>query len=135
MSRRKANDREDLLTHPIRTRVRESVYQRLVKMMENSDCQSMGELARKILSREKITCYYKDTTMDAPMEELTHIRKELNAIGVNINQITHKFHIADNPSQKIDQVLRVEREYKRVGDKVDRLLAMVFELSKKWLQR
>jgi hypothetical protein len=135
MSRRKANDREDLLTHPIRTRVRESVYQRLVKMMENSDCQSMGELARKILSREKITCYYKDTTMDAPMEELTHIRKELNAIGVNINQITHKFHIADNPSQKIDQVLRVEKEYKRVGDKVDRLLAMVFELSKKWLQR
>lgn len=95
----------------------------------------MGELARKILSKEKITCYYKDTTMDAPMEELTHIRKELNAIGVNINQITHKFHIADNPSQKIDQVLRVEREYKRVGDKVDRLLAMVFELSKKWLQR
>jgi hypothetical protein len=135
MSRRKANDREDLLTHPIRTRVRESVYWRLVKMMENSDCQSMGELARKILSKEKITCYYKDTTMDAPMEELTHIRKELNAIGVNINQITHKFHIADNPSQKIDQVLRVEREYKRVGDKVDRLLAMVFELSKKWLQR
>ncbi len=135
MSGRKANDREELLTNPIRTRVRESVYQRLVKMMENSDCQSIGELARKILSREKIICYYRDTTMDKPMEELTLIRKELNAIGVNINQITHKFHIADSPGQMMDQALRIEKEYKKVGEKVDRLLAMVFDMSKKWLQK
>lgn len=135
MPRRKTNLREELLTHPIRTRVRESVYQRLVKMVENSDCQSIGELARKILSREKITCYYKDSTMDAPMKELSNIREELYAIGVNINQITHKFHIADSPSQMMDQALRVEKEYKKVGDKVDQLLAMVFEMSKKWLQR
>lgn len=135
MSRKKANDREELLAHPIRTRVRGSVYQRLVKMMENSDCQSIGELARKILSREKITCYYRDTTMDKPIEELTLIRKELNAIGVNINQITHKFHIADSPGQMMDQALRVEKEYKKVGEKVDQLLTMVFEMGKKWLQR
>ncbi|MCG8308518.1 MAG: MobC family plasmid mobilization relaxosome protein [Cytophagales bacterium] len=135
MSRRKAKHREELLTHPIRTRIRKSVYQRLVKMMDSSDCQSIGELARKILSREKITCYYRDATMDAPMEELIFIRKELNTIGVNINQITHKFHIADNPGQMIDQAIRVEKEYKKVGEKVDHLLAIVFEISKKWLQK
>jgi hypothetical protein len=58
-------------------------------MLQNSDCHFMGELVRSILSREKITIYQKDVSFDAPMEELIRIRKELNAIGVNINQITH----------------------------------------------
>jgi hypothetical protein len=63
----------------------------------------MAELTRRILSKEKITCYHRDTSLDEPLEELIMIRKELNAIGVNINQITHHFHSIDVPAQKVFQ--------------------------------
>jgi len=46
--------------------------------------QSMGELARKLITREKINCTHTNVTMNAPMEELTSIRKELKAIGINV---------------------------------------------------
>jgi hypothetical protein len=135
MGRKKAKHREELFTRHIQAKVSEKVYNRLNQMLQNSDCHYMGELVRRILSREKITCYHKDASMDAPMEELIRIRHELNAIGVNINQITHSFHISDSPGKQVFQSLRVAEEYKKVGDKVDRLLTMVFELGQKWLQR
>ncbi len=73
--------------------------------------------------------------MDAPMEELSSIRKEINSIGVNINQITHSFHNAEAASQKAFHALKVAEQYRKVGDKVDALLAIVSQLSIKWLQK
>ncbi|NJN27764.1 MAG: plasmid mobilization relaxosome protein MobC [Cyclobacteriaceae bacterium] len=134
MGRSKAPDSQELLTHHIQARVSSKTYSRLNQVLQNSDCQSIGELARKILSREKFTCYYRNTTLDTPIDELISINKELNAIGVNINQITRHFHISETSGQKMFHALKVEQQYKLVGEKVDRLIAVVFELSKKWLQ-
>lgn len=96
----------------------------------------MGELIRKLINREKINCVYTDTTMNAPMEELVSIRKELKAIGVNINQITRSFN-QEKTREAARQyyVMQVAELYKKVDIKVDRLLLMVGELTEKWLQR
>lgn len=79
-------------THPIRTRVTAKTYKRLEQIMQNSNCRSMGEVTRKILSQEKILMLKRDVSMNGTMEELTLIRKELKSIGININQQTRHFH-------------------------------------------
>jgi hypothetical protein len=135
MARKKAKDQNSLLTFVVCARVGESVYSRLNSFIGNSDCHSIGEVARRILSREKILCLHRDTTMDPVVEELASIIKELNAIGVNINQVVHHFHIAENAEQRMFQALKVARQYDKVGEKVERLLEMVSGISKKWLQR
>ncbi|MBX2900334.1 MAG: plasmid mobilization relaxosome protein MobC [Cyclobacteriaceae bacterium] len=135
MARRKSPYPDQLLTRHIQTKVTDEVYQRLEQLQIKSDCQTMGEFARRILSRDKITLFHKDASLDGPMEELTSIRKELKAIGVNINQITHSFHIAQNDNQRNYQAMRAAEEYKKVGAKVDQLLNIVSQLSKKWLQK
>ncbi|HNP94096.1 MAG TPA: plasmid mobilization relaxosome protein MobC [Cyclobacteriaceae bacterium] len=133
MARRKSRYPEQLLTRHIQTKVTEEAYLRLDQLRAKSDCRTLGELARRILSKEKITLFHKDASLDGPMEELTSIRKELNSIGVNINQITHDFHVSQNDSNKNYQALRAVEEYKKVGLRVDRLLEMVSQLSQKWL--
>jgi hypothetical protein len=135
MARRKSPYPDQLLTRHIQTKVTDEVYQRLEQLQIKSDCQTMGEFARRILSRDKITLFHKDASLDGPMEELTSIRKELKAIGVNINQITHSFHIAQNDNQRNYQAMRAAEEYRKVGAKVDQLLNIVSQLSKKWLQK
>jgi hypothetical protein len=135
MARRKAKDQNSLLTFVVCARVGENVYKRLNSFIGNSDCHSIGEVARRILSREKILCLHRDTTVDQVVEELASIRKELNAIGVNINQIVHHFHIAETAEQRMFQALKVAQQYDKVGEKVERLLEMVSGISKKWLQR
>src|SRR5690606_17319478 len=133
MTRRKA-DRTAKLTRLIGLRVSDSFYKRMEEIMENSNCRTVTELARAILYREEIIWKHRDATLESTALELAGIRKELNAMGKNINQITHRFHLADAPNQKLIHAVKVAEEYKKVGIKVDKLLAIASEISRKWLQ-
>jgi len=134
---RKEDDKgkREKLTYSVRTRVNERTFKRLEKLRLNGSCQTIGEVARKVLSREKIVCFHKDITMNAPMEELTRIRKELKAIGININQQTKYFHTSDNDAQRAFYVIKTAELYKGIEAKVDRLLFLVSQMSEKWLQK
>ncbi|WP_316800205.1 mobilization protein [Pedobacter frigidisoli] len=134
MPRKKSKNPEQLLTHPIIVRVNEQTYKRLEKILLHSNCQSIGEVARNILSKEKILMLSRDVTMNAPMEELASIRKELRSIGININQQTHHFHTSENEAQRSFYFMRTSDLYKNVGLKVDRLLELVTKMSMRWLQ-
>lgn len=135
MGRKTIQDSTALLRHPIRTRVDDKVYKRLEDLLSSSNCQSIGQLVRKILSHQRITVYRKDISFEAPVQELIQIRNELRAIGVNINQITHYFHTAETSNQKMFYALKVAESYREVGDKVNVLVEMVARLGEKWLQR
>lgn len=134
MPRKKFKNPEERFTHPIIVRVNERTFTKLEKLMANSNCQSIGEVARNILSKEKILMLNRDVSMNAPMEELASIRKELKAIGVNINQQTRYFHTAINEAQRNFYFMKTSDLYKIVGEKVDRLLVLISKMSLKWLQ-
>lgn len=135
MSRKKALKQDELLTCPVRTRVTKKVYERLEKTISESDCQSIGEVARKILSKEKINLFYRDISLNAPMEEMALIRKELKSIGININQQTHKFHTSESESERAFYVLKTADLYKTVDLKVTNLLLIISRLAEKWLPK
>jgi len=133
MSRHKASERDLLYSYPVRTRVDKATQERLEKLLANSACQSLAEVARKILAQEKILCLYKDISMNGVMEELTTIRKELKAIGVNLNQITRAFHASQSDTQKAFYVIRQTELAKSIEQKTERLLVLVGKLAQKWL--
>jgi methyl-accepting chemotaxis protein len=135
MARKKATNQTELLTRLVGVRLSENVYTRLEKYVESTDCQTVAELGRRLMSKERITYFHKDASMDATMEELSRIRKELNSIGTNINQITHSFHTADVANQRTFLALKVAEQYNKVGDKVEQLLKIVSQLAIKWLQK
>ncbi|MEZ2338821.1 mobilization protein [Mucilaginibacter sp. RCC_168] len=135
MSRKKAEDQDELLSHPIIMRVSEGQFKKLEKIQANSNCQSLGEVVRKILQRQRILYFHKDISLNGPMEELSSIRKELKAIGININQLTRSFHISRHEAQKNFFILKVAERYEKVEEKVDRLLIIVSQLSVEWLQK
>jgi hypothetical protein len=99
MSRPKKSEQEQF-RHLIRVRVNDAVYERLTKMQKQTDCRSICEMARKILSGERINLFHKDASSNQPIEELALIRKELKSIGININQQTHHFHISENQTER-----------------------------------
>jgi hypothetical protein len=135
MSRKKAEDQGELLSHPIIMRVSESHFKKLEQIQANSNCQSLGEVVRKILQKQRILYFHKDVSLNGPMEELSSIRKELKAIGININQLTRSFHISKHETQKNFFILKVAERYEKVEEKVDRLLIIISQLSAKWLQK
>lgn len=133
MGRRRSS--KERLTRIFSVRVSDRYYKRLEEIKKNSNCQYIGEVARRILYREEIVWYHKDASLDTTVAELTLIRKELNAIGININQITRHFHSADIPNQKIFHALKIVDEYKKVGQKLEKVMSVTSEITKKWLRR
>lgn len=136
MPRKKQKDQDAVLSHSLIIRVSPDLYKKLDKILKESECGSIAEVARKILTNRKINCFYKDISMNAPMEELASIRKELKAIGININQITRNFNQEKTKeTQRQYYVLQVAELYKKVDTKVDKLLRLVAMLTEKWLQK
>ncbi len=132
MTRRKV-DRGARLSRIIALRVSDSYYERMQEMVAKSNCQTVGELARSILYHEKVNWYHVDARLESTALELAGIRSELNAMGRNINQITHHFHTADEMKQKMYDALKVAQEYKKVEAKVDQLLQITAKICKEWL--
>ena len=132
---RKKGTLENSLIHRINTRVTDKVFNRLEALVTKSNCHSMSELVRRIVSNEKIVVLHRDMALQQHVHQLSGIRSELHSMGVNINQITHSFHLTHNRHEKIFHALKVGEEYAKVGEKVNTLIEMVDELGKKWLQR
>jgi len=131
MTLRKYNKTEPL-TELIGVRVSKLFYDKLEGLRSNSNCQTIGEFARMILQHQEIIWYHKDASMDNVAVELAGIKKELNSIGSNINQVTRYFNGTAIPNRKIFEALKILDEYKKVGDKVDNLLTIISDLSHKW---
>ncbi len=119
----------------ITIRVSDRFFNQLEEKRKKTNCQNVSEMVRAILYKEKIMFYYTDASLNATALELAGIRKELNLIGNNINQITKFFHAADSSSQKMFHALKVAEDYKRVESKIEKLLIMVSEIGKRWLQK
>jgi hypothetical protein len=135
MGRKKTANPGEMLTEIIMLRVTKGTFDKLENIRSNSDCQTIPEVIRRIIGREKIIFFHKDASMDAPMEMLIAIQKELKTIGVNINQVTRNFNSMAGERQRWYQVKRAAQYYSQVDTRVSLLLTMISQLAKKWLQK
>lgn len=125
----------ETLTKVIHTRVSLKTFNRLDSLRAKSNVRSMGEFLRAIVLREKINWYHKNAELESLAVEIGLVRKELNAIGRNINQITRVFHAATQPGQKMVQAIKAESEYKKVELKVNELLTLMNGAITKWWRK
>lgn len=134
MPRRKSDKPEELLSRNIIVRVTEKQFASLEKLRKESSSLSIAEICRKILSSKQIKLFKQDISMNPIMEELALIRKELKAIGININQITRHFNQDKSNAGRSFFTLKVADQYQKVDDRVEKLLAIISKLAEKWLQ-
>lgn len=120
MSRKKIKNQEEVLTHPIIVRVNQALFEKLVKLQMDSESKSVGQVIRDILENRKINFIIKDRTLSPLMEELAMIRKEIKSIGVNINQQTHKFHVAQSTRERHFHENRTATIYSQIEPKIER---------------
>lgn len=125
-------NRDELLKHKVGVRFDEKTYNKLKSQVQQSNASTVGELVRKIVTNEKVTFFVKDISMEEPTAALIKMRKEINAIGVNINQLTEICHTTDSVEQKFDSMLKVAELYRQVAEKVGEVWKQVNEMSLKW---
>ena len=122
------------LTHVLTTRVDLTTYRKLSSLLDPKPNNDMSHLLRTILTNRPVRTFTRDITLDNFMEELTRLRTEIKHVGVNINQITKKFNSYPEPQRKAFFAKLAFQQYLAIESKIDRLLDIITQLSKKWLQ-
>ncbi|TXJ24882.1 MAG: plasmid mobilization relaxosome protein MobC [Chitinophagaceae bacterium] len=125
----------DALKYDIKLRVTQHHYDRLNKLLSASRYRNMSELLRDIVCNRQVITYTHDESLDIVMIELVRLRKELNSIGININQITRQINSTAKQVLKVTLVLQATAMLKEVKDSMQPILSIVAELSKKWLRK
>ena len=132
MANRKKSD-EAKLKHLLITRVNDQKHEELQKILAGDPTNDMSQLLRDILHKRTIKVFTKDKTLDNTMEELTKLRFEIRAIGVNINQITRFFNTYPEPQRKQMFAKMAFKEYTALEPKINEILEIISKLSKRWL--
>ena len=134
MARRKAQQ-SDLLQHKIQTRVNQAKFNQLTELAKKAANGSTSDLLRDILYNREIKVRTIDKSLSELMPELIRLRREVNSIGNNINQITRYFHQSPDDTRKVFYATRVAGLYSSTNSKVEELLQLIEELGKRWLQK
>lgn len=68
------------------TRLKPAEYQSIYSAFKKTRFNKLSEYCRSILLSKPVVVVHRDKSMDEMLEELALLRKELNAIGNNLNQ-------------------------------------------------
>lgn len=132
MGRKKVGE-EQALKHEIKTRVNSKKLRELEKLLDGVVRKDMSSLVRDILHKRPIKVFTYDRSLDMVMEELSTLRAEIRAIGVNVNQMTRHFNTYPEERKKELYAKMGFQQYYRMETKIEALLAIISNLSKKWL--
>jgi hypothetical protein len=108
---------------------------RLDKLYKKTTCNSLGEYIRSVLLKEPVIIRFRNQSADDFLEEILLLRKELNAIGNNFNQLVHKLYTLDSiPDIKAWATLN-EASKKNFMNKVAEIGEKVSEIYEKLAQK
>lgn len=121
------------LTCPVMTRIDKAKYDELKAIASKTKDKTISSIVRDIIHNQKIKVYMHDETTDLLLEELTALRGEIKAIGVNFNQITRYFNTYPEDAKKRFYAKIGFEKYQQLETKMDRLMELISNLCKRWL--
>ena len=120
------------VNYPVRKTVRfnpAEVEKLEILLSRSAYCQTISELVRDMLFKRKLTVNTRNESLEKAGVELGLLRNELNKIGVNINQITHFFHMKAEPKERLFFVKEILPHFERTKAKVDALHELIERLK------
>ena len=81
MSKKEANR-----TRWLNIRLKPDEFEALNSRFKRSIFRKMSDYGRAVILGKPVTIFYRDQSMDEILEELILLRRELNAVGNNLNQ-------------------------------------------------
>jgi hypothetical protein len=121
-------------TRKITLRLTAEEYVKIEQKWKASTCRKLSDYLRKHLFDKSITTIYRNQSLDDFVEETISLRKELNAIGINLNQTVKKLHTLQQIPEFKVWIISFEIDKKIINDKIDLIERHTSKITEKWLQ-
>jgi hypothetical protein len=115
-------------------RLQPEEYRLLHDKSKATTCRALSEYIRRILFDKKITIFTRDQSMDDFMTELIVLRKELGAIGNNLNQSVKKLNAYQDVAEIKIWVLLNGGTLKKIFDHTAEIKSKINQFSQAWSQ-
>lgn len=109
-------------------------YDKIDKKWKASTCRKLSDYVRRSLFDKPIVTTYRNRSQDDTLVELTKLRKELNAVGNNFNQVVKKLHTLQQISEFRMWLIRYEVEKKVMQSKLEEVRNNIKKILEIWLR-
>lgn len=115
-------------------RLSKSEYEKLLSFRKKSNEKNTSTYLRKTALHEPVTIIYRNGSADEFIRQMIGLKKELNAIGHNINQAVHKLHTLDKIPEFRYWIRQYETVHQQFRYKTDEILTICNRIHQLWLQ-
>lgn len=114
-------------------RVKPSEYELIKEHFSRSTCRKLSEYARKVLLNKPVTIRYLNQSAEDFLQVMLSIKRELNAIGHNYNQVVKKLHSLDHESEVKRWLTEHETSYQAALQLQEKIFLKADQLHRQWL--
>ena len=128
-------DKEENRSKWIKIRLKPSEQQLLDNRYKKTTFHCLSEYARTLLLGKPVTVLTRDKSMDDVFEELMLLRRELNAIGNNLNQAVRNINSAHGNADDLlwEELLQLLNT--KVNPKIGEIKERIANYSQLWSQK
>jgi hypothetical protein len=116
-------------------RMNETEFNQLVKFQQQTNEKDTSSYLRKVALQKPVTVKYRNESADDFLLDMLNLKKELNAIGNNFNQVVHKLHLLDKIPEFRVWVQQYDGLQKTLISKVEEIKLRMSQLYEQWLQK
>ena len=127
-------NQKDIRNIMIMIRMNQLEYERLLVLRKRTTEKKNSTYIRKVVLLEPVTVIYRNGSADDFLEEMLHLKRELQAIGNNFNQAVHKLHTLDKIPEFRVWVTVYEKTRQDVLSVTGKLCTEIQKWSDQWLQ-
>ena len=128
-------EKKDVRNIFVKTRMNEKEYLQLQKLQQKTTEKYLSNYLRKVALAKPVIIKYRNASADDFLNEMLHLKRELNAIGNNYNQAVHKLHILDKIPEFRSWIIESEKLRESFFKKVTEIHFEINKLYEQWLQK
>lgn len=118
----------------IYVRLTDKEFSTLETRCKNTTCRSVSDYVRHCLFSKLITTITRDASADEAITQMSHLNRELNAIGSNFNQLVRKVNATSQAVEMKGLLLLFDSQKKVLFSKIEEAKEQLQKLAEKWLQ-
>jgi hypothetical protein len=114
--------------------VKPEEYVQIHRHFTSSSCRKLSDYARKVLLNKPVVIRYRNQSADEFLSVMIPLKKELNAIGNNFNQVVKVLHTLRQLEEFKSWLLAYESDRQNLLKKVYEMKCQIQKFYEKWWQ-
>jgi hypothetical protein len=128
-------NQEETRSHRLIVRFKPSEFELIEQRFKKTLFRKLSEYTRNVLLEKNITVTYRDKAMDDILEELILLRRELNAVGNNLNQAMRTINAAHGRADEKLWLNLLSTISSRVEPAINQIKEQMNQYADIWSQR